>query len=182
MAALVALPVVFALLTGCSREQQLGPRTGDEPPIRVRGGSIELKLLTNVLGFEEVTPNDKKNWKIATEPDRGREEFEVFIRVRDSANCPGGNYAESARRVEFVFGSETQDFQKIEIKAGNRRTRIKADQDLKRNPSNPNDQRFLTYAADGQFIKRINIDNENGFCTFSTEAETRRLRVVLVNP
>ena len=51
---------------------------GDEPPIRVKGGSLCLDLITNTDVWEDET-GDKKTWGVKGHPNRSRDELAVFV-------------------------------------------------------------------------------------------------------
>src|SRR5687768_8194470 len=117
---LVGLTVMFAACSGTS-----GTMTEDEPPIRVRGGSIQIDLLGGGFEFEEDSPKDKKNWKIRRDPPRGRDTYTVaIIRQTDDDKCRSQVF--STPRLQFVYSASDQV---VTFTAGNS-TRVKSDQPL----------------------------------------------------
>ena len=173
MAAVVGLAIVVGSFHGCAGQQNLAPdQVGDEPPIRVRNGSIELRLLTTIYDWGEDPPNDKKNWTPRSGP-KGKNEYELFIRVSDLNRCPGGTYKEDAKTIELVYGTAAADVQTISIKSTGNHTRVKSSEILTLKG------KLLEYSIAGGFIKRITVDG-NTFCTFDEKHD--KLRLVLVEP
>ena len=165
------LAVGLGLFSACNRLGG-GALTGDEPPIRVRNGSIELKLLTTIYDWGEDPPNDKKNWTPRSGP-KGKNEYELFIRVSDITKCQGGTYKEDAKTIVLVYGTNVADLQTITIKSTGNHSRIKSSERLTANG------KLLEYSVSGGFIKKITVDGDT-FCAFDEKDD--KLRLVLVEP
>jgi hypothetical protein len=161
-AALFAITIAVASFAGCSRvQQQL--RTGDEPPIRVRGGTMHLDLLAEGdTDFEKDNASDKKKWHIKGSPNRDRNKFLVVI-VSASANCNGK--VASANKVDIVYS----DGQNVEFKSNSQNTKITAQKDLEYQGA-----KWLKYEVDGGFISAVKVDNQN-LCTFGAKDGTLQI-------
>jgi hypothetical protein len=157
-----AITIAVASFSGCSRvQQQL--RTGDEPPIRVRGGTMHLDLLAEGdTDFEKDNASDKKKWHIKGSPNRDRNKFLVVI-VSASANCNGK--VASANKVDIVYS----DGQNVEFKSNSQNTKITAQKDLEYQGA-----KWLKYEVDGGFISAVKVDNQN-LCTFGAKDGTLQI-------
>ena len=149
-----AIAVAGAAFSACTRDVTL-MRTGDEPPIRVRGGTMHLDLLAEGdKDFEKDNAADKKKWHIKDSPNRNRNDFLVVV-VSASANCNGK--VASANKVDVVYS----DGQNVEFKSNNNHTKITALNDLE-HPS----AKWLKYEVANQYIKAVKVDNQD-LCTFA---------------
>lgn len=162
--------IVLGLLTACAREQTLQPRTGDEPPIRVRNGSLEIELAWQTKEFEEdpSTAGTRKVWQIK-QAGRERNRFTVVI-VSSDQSCNG--LVRTAAKVDVDYS----DGQRIDFQAvggsGNSRTKVTAHGD----PLNKVSNQGLRHGAPHvpgqpeQFISEIRITggSQSQTCTFSS--------------
>ena len=125
-------------------------RSGDEPPIRVRHGSVVLDLLAQTRKFEKTNAGDKKNWRIQGEPERGKEEYLIIAMPSSisSTTFPNGI---------FAFGKHVRIFYKgaseITISAPGKKTKIKGDHDF----DQPSGQSIKPDVS-GDFIQQIRVD------------------------
>ena len=149
------------------------PLAGDEPPIRVRNGSIELQLLHPSHKYEEADGStDKKNWRIETEPPRHSNDVTVLVLPSNFSSCPGG-FVASGNKVEFFYNTG----KKITVQSnGSKRIRVKGDDALD-NPSG--NRQLLRYDVAGVYIQRIDIGSHAKFCEFS--AADSNLQVVVLD-
>jgi len=171
-AVILTIAIAVGSFSACNRLGGPGALTGDEPPIRVRNGSIELKLLTTIYDWGEDPPNDQKNWTPRSGP-KGKNEYELFIHVSDVNSCRGGTHKEDAKTIVLVYGTAAADVQTISIKATGNHTRVKSSEKL-----TPNGK-LLEYSVARGFIKRITVDDDI-FCEFNEKDD--KLRLVLVEP
>src|SRR5687767_7126697 len=109
-ATLFAITIAVASFSGCSRVQQ-PLRTGDEPPIRVRNGSLEIEMLQATKIFEEEPGSAEpgKIWQIR-DGQRERNRFLVVIASRNQ-NCQG--IVASGNKVDIAYS----DGQALDIQA-----------------------------------------------------------------
>jgi hypothetical protein len=168
-AAVLGIVVILGLFGACTR---FAPLSTDEPPIRVRGGTIELNLLTANDDWNDVDKNQKR-WTIRNNGVRRNNGYEIFLYATNMANCKSsyvtGNW------VQFIYGTAQQDTQMIEVKStGNKTTVTARDQPLTH--SGPR----LNYQVAQQYIKRIDVQGNERFCEFP--AEDKALKLVLIDP
>ena len=153
IAAVVGVTVVLGLLAACSREL-VAPLTGDEPPIRVRGGTMYLDLLTDKnTDFEKDDVNDKKKWHIKGEPPRKKNDFFVVV-LSGSSGCDRKTATGNKVDVEYSGG------QSVEFKSNSNKTKITAQKDLE-HPS----AKLLKYEVQGGFISAIKVNGQE-LCSF----------------
>ena len=125
-------------------------RSGDEPPIRVRHGSVVLDLLAQTRKFEKTNSGDKKNWKIQGEPERGKEEYLIIAMPSSisSTAFPNGIFAVGKHVRIFYKGAH-----EITISAPGKKTKIKGDHDF----DQPSGQSIKPDVS-GDFIQQIRVD------------------------
>ena len=158
----LGIAAALGLFNACSGDVTVR-RAGDEPPIRVRGGSMHLDLLTEGdRDFEKDNPNDKKKWHIKDSPNRDRNNFIVVV-VSANAGCNGK--VVSAGKVDVVYS----DGQSVEFKSNNNHTKITAQNDLDQPAA-----KSLRYAVNGGFISAVKVDNQN-LCTFGASDATLQI-------
>ena len=162
--AALGVVIVLGLLTACARENTLQPRTGDEPPIRVRGGTMHIDLLGDANDdFEPDNPGDKKKWHIKGLPNRDRDGFLVVV-VSADPNCNGK--VTSSRKVDVLY----TDGQSVEFKSNNRQTKITAQKDLEYQAA-----RWLKYEVQDRYINEIKVNNNQTLCTFGAKDSTLQI-------
>ena len=141
--------------------------SGDEAPIRVKNGSIELHLLSAAAEWNE--DGDRKNWKVKGDPQRNGNDYEVIAAPTNSASCTTGLSA-TGNPVTFTDNEGGT----IEIRATGRKTKIKSRDDLTKSTA-----QMIAQATATRFIREIRVGN-TVLCTFS--AKDTALRVVLIDP
>lgn len=78
--------------------------TGDEPPIRVKGGSMNVELLSNIEKWEKDQKHpDKKHWKIWGVGHRGSNQLHVIIAVGPGAIVKNGPLDQNGSLLEVVY-------------------------------------------------------------------------------
>lgn len=136
--------------------------TGDEPPIRVKNGSLELHLLTNNKHWKERGNGDVKRWKISGGT-RGDDTLDVDITVNAGATC---NYqSASGNAVTMYYDNGT----KVSVHSNSRHAWVDSDADL----TLTNNKRQLSYQVDG-FISRVTLDGKD-MCTFTSKTQLANL-------
>ena len=165
------VPIATAALVGGLVGFGLGvwmpTASGDEAPIRVKNGSIELHLLS--AGAEWDEDGDRKNWKLKGDPERNGNDYEVIAAPTNSASCTNGLSA-TGNPVTFTDNEGAT----IEIRSTGRKTKVKSRDDLTKATN-----QLITQASTTRFIREIKVGNDV-LCTFS--AKDTRLRVVLIDP
>ena len=159
-AAVLGIAVILGLFGACA---SFAPLSSDEPPIRVRGGTMHLDLLTEGgEDFEQDDPNDKKTWHIKGSGSRDRNDFLVVV-VSASANCNGK--VASANKVDVVYSGG----QNVEFKSNNNNTKITALKDLEYQAP-----KWLKYETQDGYVSAVKVDNNN-LCTFDAKDATLQI-------
>src|SRR5262245_3699527 len=154
VAGVLGIAAALGLLSACNPVGTL--RTGDEPPIRVRGGTMHLDLLAQGdQDFEPDSQSDKKKWHIKGLPKRDRNDFLVVV-VSANANCNGK--VASANKVDVLYS----DGQSVEFKSNSNNTKITATKDL-----NHLSAKYLKYETSGGYVSEVKVDNQS-LCTFTS--------------
>ena len=132
---------------------------GDEPPIRVKGGSFHLDLTCGTTIWDEVGMGGKK-WKIKNGT-RGKDEYDVSI-VSNNTSC--SQKAPKGKRVYIEYTTTGGVVRWVEIKAPGNMTHVTA--------SDPFDLvnwgRSLMWSVDGH-ISKIDVDGK--ICIFADKTE-----------
>ena len=127
---------------------------GDEGPIRVKSGSVELHLLNTARAW--ATDGDNRHWRIS----RGRrnhDDLEIYVNSGPGANC-------GPRGSGSTLTIDVGDNKTIEVKNQGRRLKITSrDTDL----SVVNG--ILTYAGTEVFVRGIHLGSLN--CTFTAKGQ-----------
>lgn len=131
---------------------------GDEPPIWVKNGSMEIELLHNSKEWREN--GNKANWKVSGGT-RGKSTYQVLISPSNAANC-SGDLKPATETVTFVYSDAASTT--VEFKATGNHTHIKVTpaQDL----TQSSDKRTLSLdAGGGGYIAKIQAGQTS--CTFT---------------
>src|SRR4029453_1906746 len=145
--------------------------SGEEPPIRVRNGSVEMQLVHKNGEWEPQSAGDRKNWKVKGEPERGKPEYEVIVVPTDRGNCMGPLVLTAdGVKITTKNGGATNS---IDIKLTNKKTKIKSGNvDLASSAD-------VLSEAGSAFISKIEVGNSL-VCEFGSPDPG--LRVVLMDP
>jgi hypothetical protein len=122
-------------------------RGGDEPPIRVRHGSLRVQLLHRKQTRKFVQMGNPRKWTIDGNADRGRDEYIVVVLPDD----PTKIVMREAVNVVVVYS----DGKWVHFKSTGRKTRVTGERDLQLNT----DQE-LKYNGFGGYIARVEVDGE----------------------
>jgi hypothetical protein len=168
---------VLGLVVGLLGALMIGvllSRTGDEPPIRVKGGSIELELLEPDGLFSRKWNEDgntKKKWTLGGK--RKDDAYQILVAYTGGA-CRHGGYTQG--RIVKLHYSKNSGL--VQVKAEDKRTKVDADADMARLP----DSKVLVYpateAGPSGYITKIEVDNAP-FCDFDQD-EKKLLQMVLL--
>ena len=135
-------------------------RAGDEPPIRVKGGSVHLDVLSSTAVWKQQGPSGKK-WMLHASGPRGKEEYDVSI-IASSPNCAEKSPSGRLVRIEFTEGKVIRW---VELQAPGKRTKVT-------DASDPltltNADRRLSLSGSG-YISKIIVDGS--VCEFSSADE-----------
>ncbi len=158
---------VIGTVVGASVAKALASsRGGDEPPIRVRHGSIRIDLEDQLQSrfFESVT--NHRNWRINGLPDpkRGKPDYKVVV-------LPGDGTSREAygNNVQVVYSDRNW----VRFVVNSKRTMINATDNLQQ----PFDRR-LKYAAANGHIERVKV---NGDVIYESSTRDDLLQIVLLD-
>jgi hypothetical protein len=141
-------------------------RGGDEPPIRVRHGSIRIDLEDELQSriFEPITAH--RNWRIDGLPDpkRGKPDYKVLV-------LPGDGTCREAygNNVQVVYSDRNW----VRFLVNSKRTQINATDNLQQ----PFGRR-LKYAASNGHIERVKV---NGQVIYESGTRDDLLQIVLLD-
>lgn len=127
--------------------------TGDEPPIRVQTGSLEL-YLPSTSNKHWNQNADAKHWRISG-GHRGKDPLDVTIAVNSGANCTAQSGLGNLLTVHYNNGMT------VDIHSTSKHTLVDSSHDL----GLSTDRHLLTYKTEG-FISSIVLDNKT-LCTFT---------------
>jgi hypothetical protein len=160
----VAVLTTAALVGGAIVYLLCKMAAGDEPPIRVRGGSIHFEILAESVawGPQNETNPDPKKWVVGGDS-RRTEGLLVYVAPDSLVRCGGVVHKKNVRKVQFWYGEGNHDF--IEVHASGRKTKVDS-----RNiePTKPRPKE-LKYGNASDFVRRITIENHADWCRFSAE-------------
>ena len=163
---LLGLAAYFVLKTAASAA------AGDEPPIRVKGGSMRFEVLHASIVWDRATTSptlkDKK-WKVSG-LDRKGDDLLVYLVPKDPASCihPAGEHpvVKKAKKIDLLYHLNSNPTGKYEVKVHATGSKTKVDSldlDLFLDPSKP--WQLRTKDADEGYIKEIRIGGT--VCTFA---------------
>jgi len=140
--------------------------TGDEPPIRVKNGSLELHLLAKNATWT-ATGN---HWK--TSGTRAHDPLQLTVATRGKANCSAYTVAANLLVIHYAdpAGNEVM---KVEIQSTGNHSKVTPSQPMSVNTS---DTTVLAYGSAG-FIKSIEADG-TAMCTFSAASQLDHLIIL----
>ena len=141
--------------------------SGDEPPIRVKNGSLKVEMLA------KQNSNKWKKGTVATKwhldkGDRQNAVYEVYVGVLPGVTCSGGTFA-SGQMVKVTFSDEAW----ITFDAGTKKTEITTSIAF----AQQGDTILEHQASGGGFIRRIEVDG-NLVCEFNNKDELGGLTLV----
>jgi hypothetical protein len=140
--------------------------TGDEPPIRVKNGSLELQLLAKGATWTQTG----SHWK--TSGTRIHDLLKLTVATRGKASCTA--YTVSANQLVLHYADPAgNEVMKVEIQSTGNHSKVTPSQPMSISSS---DTTVLAYGSPG-FIKSIEADGAS-MCTFSLASELDHLVVL----
>jgi hypothetical protein len=136
--------------------------TGDEPPIRVKNGSVELYLATS---HEKWHEKDSMHYKI-TGGTRSKDALDVVIAVNAGATCSAQAGTGSTLTVVYQNADNTTTTITVGTDPDNPNQKHSAVASTAPLSLSSSDPRVLTYVNSGGFIREIRLDGTN-MCTFT---------------
>ena len=130
--------------------------TGDEPPIRVRNGSIELEVLHKSRHWT----GSGNPWKI-NQGSRLSNKYWMYLAPTDPAHCKN-NTKLNGDVILFILSDDKPEAPSwVQVKSTGNKTEVTSSKTLTRSA----DKKILSYGAAGLFIKTIKMDGSE-YCTF----------------
>ena len=143
-------------------------QTGDEPPIRVKSGSIDLDLLSTVMTWEP--DGSSGNWKLSG-GERKKDDLDLVLVVAQGATC-NGLLDPSGKTLELHYtGASHNDDAEIDIKSQGRHTHV-----LPKGKAMKNTAQSLMYDPPG-YISSVVLDGAT-ICTFASPDQLRKLIIL----
>lgn len=165
-AVLVAAALGILIGAGVIFLLRVAADTGDEPPIRVKNGSLELHLVST-YGTWTATGN---HWK--TSGTRAHNALQLTVATRGKANC--SSYTVAANLLVITYADTSgNDLMKVEIQSTGNHSKVTPSQPMSVSTSDPT---VLAYGSAG-FIKSIEADGTS-MCTFSAASQLDHLLIL----
>jgi hypothetical protein len=130
--------------------------TGDEPPIRVRNGSIELEVLHKSRYWKEVG-SAGTHWKI-NQGTRLTDKYWMYLAPTNTADCNAAKA--NGDVIRFILSDDSW----VQVESHNNKTDVTSDKVLTRSA----DKKTLSYGNEALFIKAIRLDGTDR-CTFAAK-------------
>ncbi len=151
LTAAVVGTLVFSMMAG-----------GDEPPIRVRGGSIHLDLNGPKVEWERIGSSDE--WKIKHEPQRDNEDFYFDIDPATVCAADSNNKGNKKGQGTIVTLTHSDGAEITVAVKNNKKTRVTG-----AGLTPEHDNQTLSLKRDG-FLLGIAIDGVKN-CTFTSKED-----------
>ena len=129
--------------------------TGDEPPIRVRNGSIQMEVLHSSRHWKPVG-NDGMTWKLSAGV-RLVDPYWLYLAPTAPADC-GNTGSVNGKIVRYILDDGTW----VQAESKNKKTEVTSSKPLTRSA----DYKTLSYGAAANYIKEIQLDGVS-LCNFS---------------
>jgi ketosteroid isomerase-like protein len=133
--------------------------TGDEPPIRVRHGSIILEVVHSDVEWRQIG-SDQKHWKLSRGT-RQSDRYQLYLAPSDPTHCQ--NTTQTAADVlRFVLDDNPTMW--IEVKSVGRKTDVTSSIPLELSAN----ERELSFGGTGNFVTSIVLDG-TARCSFAAK-------------
>ena len=144
---------------------------GDEPPIRVRGGSEHF--IVSHDDWERQQTNNDKIWKPLNRG-RSKDGLDVVVLYKQGAACQGQYITADDITIVYEGGGSTNS---VFLKSTGNHLKMTSDKDLTRSA----DRKTLSYGTpnEGHISKLvINGNGTNPFCTFTSADELDEILIL----
>ena len=165
-AVLIAAAIGILIGAGAILLLRVRADTGDEPPIRVKNGSLELHLLAKNATWTSAG----NHWK--TSGTRVHDPLQLTVATRGKANCSLYTVAANLLVIHYADPNGTE-VMKVEIQSTGNHSKVTPSQPMSISAS---DTTVLTYGSPG-FIKSIEADG-TAMCTFSAASQLDHLIIL----
>jgi hypothetical protein len=120
-------------------------RSGDEAPIRVKGGSITFELLSATTKWKQSGGRDR--W-VLTAGDRSKNEYLVSLVIKDASGKIEAHTLQNKSKIKIFYGEHAH----IHIQSNSKKTELKSTNDADSDTADPP---VLTYTRD---VTRVIVD------------------------
>lgn len=152
--------------------------TGDEPPIRVKNGSLDFYLATNNLKWK--SRGDVRHWKVSGGK-RSKDPLDVAIAVNPGASCSAQAGTGDSLAITYNNGTQTAVLITIRTDPNDRKhTQVTSSDDLAVSLIKDSKGRMLTYEKEG-FISGLTLTNGTTAvvaCTFTKKDQLAELVIL----
>lgn len=138
---------------------------GDEPPIRVRNGSLELRL-----DVREKWKTSGTNWKI-TGAKRNNDEYLVFVTFNSGTPCTGNGSA-TGSSIEITYFVAAGNTKSVKLTVDGKHTLVDSDAPLQIST----DKKVLSYSPGTGYIQSISVGGKP-FCTFTDQTQLANMYI-----
>jgi hypothetical protein len=144
---------------------------GDEPPIRVKGGSEHFIISHDA--WERQQTNNDKIWKPLNR-DRSKDGLDVVVLYKQGATCQGQYATADDITIVYEGGGSTNS---VFLKSTGNHLKVTSDKDLTRSP----DRKTLSYGTDNEGYTSnlvINGNSTNPFCSFTSRDQLEEILIL----
>ena len=159
--------LVGLLLYGAFAAGFFGGNTGDEPPIRVKGGSVDFYLVTKKDKWNDIDNKIHKKFNMGGERAKDRLDVVIAVTPAGAGSCTAQTGTGDLVTLEYLK-SDLKTVVKLTIGTDSTRPKTKhsAVESTEAFAPLSTDGRTLTYAETGGYIRAILLDG-NKMCTFT---------------
>lgn len=153
---------IVAILTGATA----CTGGGDEPPIRVKNGSLDLWLLSNRGQWKQ--DGNSRNWMGPGR--RKKDDLDIIVAVGDGATCKAP-LDRTGRKLEVHYSDSTE----VDLQSTGNHTKVTSSKDLA--PGNRMLQLLTYQGGPDDYISSIVLDGAT-VCTFASKQQFHGLVVL----
>ena len=130
---------------------------GDEAPIRVRNGSIEIEVVHRDRTWRDQSGGAQNRWRLSRGT-RSSDEYQLYLAPTDPSHCSNVT-STRGRVIRFILNDNEQMW--IEVRSTGRKSEVTSGIPLQLS----GDERVLSFGGTGNFITDISVDGSVR-CTF----------------
>jgi len=120
-------------------------KSGDEAPIRVKGGSISFELLSPTTKWQQS--GGRNHW-VLTDGNRSKDEYLVSLVIKDASGKLESHTLPNKKKIKIFYEEQAH----VHIQSNSKKTELKSTDDADSDTSDPP---VLTYARN---VQRVTVD------------------------